>query len=131
MLENHHLATLFKLFREKPHANVLSRCDQETLKGVRKILVDAVLHTDMQKHFPMVSRAQLYSELNKELVAQAARGDEDACRRMTAQTEDRSFFMHLFLHAADISNAAKPLNLQTMWAQQVCSVQEMSTACLR
>lgn len=119
VLENHHLATLFKLFRERPHANVFSRCDGETLKGVRRLVVEAVLCTDMQKHFPMVSKAQLYAELNKDVIALAARDDEEARRGMAASQEDRSFFMNLFLHAADISNAAKPLYLQTKWAAQV------------
>lgn len=119
VLESHHLATLFSLLQSNPAANVFSRCDRETFKGVRKLMVEAVLHTDMARHFAIVSKAEVFGELNKEAIAQAARGDEAACAKLRASAEDRLFFANLLLHAADISNPTKPKAVQDKWASAV------------
>lgn len=106
VLENHHVSSLFRLFAQKPAVNVLSRCDRETLKGIRKILLEVVLHTDMSKHFGMVSKAELFAELHMGTIALAARGDPGAAQRLWTKGEDRTFAMALLLHAADVSNPA-------------------------
>lgn len=107
------------LFATKPSVNVLSRCDKETLKGVRKLMLEVVLHTDMSKHFSMVSKAELFAELHMGTIAMAARGDANAAQRLWTKGEDRTFAMALLLHAADISNPAKPLEIQEKWAHKV------------
>lgn len=119
VLESHHLATLFRLLQTRPHCNVFARCDRETMKGVRKLIIEAVLSTDMARHFPMVTKAQVFAELNRETLTQAARGDADAHRRLRSSADDKLFVVGLFLHAADISNPARPKHLQDRWAEAV------------
>lgn len=117
--ESHHVSTLFRLFQTRPFTNVFGRCDRETMKGVRKLVVDAVLSTDMAKHFPMVTKAEVFAELNRETLTQAARGDADAHQRMRTNADDKVFVVGLFLHAADISNPARPKHIQDRWAEAV------------
>lgn len=119
VLESHHVATLFRMFQTRPSTNVFARCDRETMKGVRKLVVEAVLSTDMARHFPMVTKAEVYAELNKDTIVQAARGDPEACARLRGSAEDRTFMMNLFLHCADISNPARPKAIQDRWAELV------------
>ena len=56
VLENRHLAALFNLLHEQPEVNILASLDSTQWKHVRKMIIDAVLHTDMTHHFPMVSK---------------------------------------------------------------------------
>lgn len=78
VLENHHVASLFRLLMEKPQVNVLALCDKQTLKGVRKIMLEGVLNTDMSRHFKLVAQAELFADLNRETIDLASRGNEDA-----------------------------------------------------
>ena len=59
VLENHHLAALYALLHEQPEVNVFAGLDGGQWKQVRKIIIDAILHTDMTYHFPTVSKVSL------------------------------------------------------------------------
>lgn len=82
-------------------------------------MLEVVLHTDMSKHFAMVSKAELFAELHTSTIAMACRGDAAAAQRLWAKGDDRTFAMALLLHAADVSNPAKPLAVQEKWAHKV------------
>lgn len=42
VLEQHHLATLFRLMQANPIANVFSRCNRDAYKSVRKVILETV-----------------------------------------------------------------------------------------
>ena len=77
VLENRHLAATFTLLHEQPEVNVLSGLDSSVWKQVRRIIIDAVLHTDMTYHFPTVAQVgrtnkHTENEAEKFLVVEAA-----------------------------------------------------------
>merc|ERR1712232_1354135 len=72
--------------------------------SIRCLVIDAVLHTDMTKHFASVG------QLNALLVSIPA---DELCTG-----ENAWFVMQLLLHLADISNPAKPDNLFVQWADR-------------
>ena len=50
VLENHHVATTFKMLQEK-HLDIFSGLKVVQYKRVRKNMVGAILATDMAEHF--------------------------------------------------------------------------------
>ena len=55
VLENHHAATLFSILNQ-PNFNILSNFPKEDFKRVRKLMVSAILATDMAQHFKKASQ---------------------------------------------------------------------------
>lgn len=50
VLENHHVATAFHIMHDKEY-NILKNFSKEDYKRVRKLMIDAILATDMAQHF--------------------------------------------------------------------------------
>ena len=50
-------------------ANVFSGLDEDLYREVRKIIIAAVLHTDMSHHFKMVSQMEVFCELHSASIA--------------------------------------------------------------
>jgi cAMP-specific phosphodiesterase 4 len=63
VLENRHVACLYKLISDKPEIDVFKNLDAPTWKEVRRMVIAAILHTDMTQHFPMVSKLEVFLEL--------------------------------------------------------------------
>jgi len=80
-------------------ANILCNATPEQFKIVRTLMIEAILHTDMSKHFEMVNAAKglLLQELSEE------------------NTWKVLMFM---LHMADISGQAKGAPLFTLWTSR-------------
>lgn len=55
VLENHHIATMFRTLSQ-PGLEVLGKLDGSMWRQVRKMVINAVVHTDMTFHFPLVSK---------------------------------------------------------------------------
>lgn len=125
ILENRHISHAFQVMLgdEDPHGwrspprrlshvnhgrvsslNLLCNVQPEQLKSIRSKMIDAVLHTDMSKHFASVSsmKALVMNYTEK------AEMDEESSWKVLC-------FM---LHLADISNPAKPDPLFKVWADR-------------
>jgi hypothetical protein len=63
VLENRHVACLYKLISERPDIDIFKNLDTPTWKEVRRMVIAAILHTDMTQHFPMVSKLEVFLEL--------------------------------------------------------------------
>ena len=65
VLENRHIACLYTLVEAVPAANVFANIPADTplWKDIRKMIISAILHTDMVHHFPLVSKVQLPNSL--------------------------------------------------------------------
>lgn len=50
VLENHHVATAFQILHRKDF-NILKNFSKPDYKRIRKLMVDAILATDMAQHF--------------------------------------------------------------------------------
>lgn len=103
VLENYHVSLAFKLMSE-PGANVLAGLTKEQHVLVRKEMIDSVLGTDMAHHFSKVSAFKDFTE-------RLAGDPQDWRTDPTALCALQS----MILHAADISNAAKPDLLSERW----------------
>mmetsp|Transcript_20194 Transcript_20194/g.68700 ORF Transcript_20194/g.68700 Transcript_20194/m.68700 type:complete len:901 (-) Transcript_20194:126-2828(-) len=115
VLENRHIACLYHLVSdpEKAEANIFASLDEAQFKDVRRIIINAVLHTDMVHHFKTVSQVDVFYELHQKDIEL----NTEVCIYETQ--EDRQFVMALLLHTADISNPAKPFVVYEKWANCV------------
>ncbi|GBG00359.1 cAMP phosphodiesterase [Raphidocelis subcapitata] len=99
--ENHHCALTFAVLRSRG-ANLLEGLPQEDWRAARRLLVDAILATDMSHHFGLTQ------ELQKHPPAFAA--DNEA---------DRALLTKAILHAADIANPVRPFRTALVMAHRV------------
>lgn len=125
-LENMHCARLFE-FASQPKCNVFSSLQKQQFQDVRKICIEAILHTDNAQHFAMIKEVQMMYEVNSE-VLDASREfynedpDEFPTREAVdcfRQPESRKLLVKLMLHMSDISNSMKPFRICRIWAWQV------------
>jgi hypothetical protein len=125
-LENMHCARLFD-FVSVPKSNIFSGLSKQQFQDVRKICIDAILHTDNAQHFAMIKEVQMIYEVNSEIL-DASREffneDPDEFPTKEAQEyfrlpESRKLLVKLLLHVADISNSMKPFRICRIWAWQV------------
>ncbi len=61
VLENRHLAAMYGLLAGGAKADVLAAVDPARWRELRKLIINAVIHTDMVHHFPMVSKARTHT----------------------------------------------------------------------
>ena len=92
VLENHHVATGFKVAKE---VNVWNQMSKEDYKLLRKLVILMVIGTDMSRHFKMLGRFKGHFER------------ED----IQLQSADKELMLEVCLHIADISNPTKPWKL--------------------
>jgi cAMP-specific phosphodiesterase 4 len=145
VLENNHIACLYNLINTRqtqgaslstrkvegtrlpppaPHqedeANIFAALDDVLYREVRRIIIAAVLHTDMSHHFKMVSQMEVFYELHSEGIKantrRVNRGIMVDC--IYDKSDDRQFVLNVILHAADISNPVKPLKTYNKWANR-------------
>mmetsp|Transcript_98708 Transcript_98708/g.318302 ORF Transcript_98708/g.318302 Transcript_98708/m.318302 type:complete len:601 (-) Transcript_98708:102-1904(-) len=107
VLENYHVSSAFKLVAQSPETNLFGDLGKAQLTMVRRETVDMVLSTDMAYHFARVGNfGKLVKEMGNEL--------EKWYRSKEAMDELRS----VVLHAADISNPAKPFPISLQWTER-------------
>jgi hypothetical protein len=125
-LENMHCARLFE-FVSSLKCNIFGGMPRPQFQDVRKICIDAILHTDNAQHFAMIKEVQMIYEVNSEILdASREFFDEDPdefptkeAQEYFRQPESRKLLVKLFLHIADISNSMKPFRICRIWAWQV------------
>jgi cAMP-specific phosphodiesterase 4 len=96
VLESHHCATLYQLATQIKHP-VFERCDQGRYSRIREHVVAMILSTDMAGHFTKLANFKSRRTSNW-----MEEGQED---------KDQKLALCVALHAADLSNPAKPLDL--------------------
>jgi len=97
VLENHHAATTFSLLRQH---DLLQAFVLEQRREIRKLIIAAILGTDMAHHHAMV----------RDLTESAASDRELEATEVVAT----------FLHLADLSNCVVDWELSKTWAARVC-----------
>jgi len=113
-LENMHCATLYQISKT-PNCDIFSGLTKEEYKAVRKLIIAAILHTDMKYHFKTVADVQVSAELYGSDYLEAAKKQQDP-QLVISQKE---FLVSVFLHAADISNPIRPFAVCKKWATLV------------
>ena len=65
VLENRHLAAMYGLLAGRPGADVLAALEPSRWRELRRLIINAVIHTDMVHHFPLVSKARTGSPFER------------------------------------------------------------------
>lgn len=67
-LENMHCAIMFETGFIDHNTAIFHKCTKQTYMYVRRVSIEAILHTDMVHHFPMVSELKLLQEENHDII---------------------------------------------------------------
>eukprot|EP00929_Paragymnodinium_shiwhaense_P032348 TRINITY_DN17942_c0_g3_i1.p1 TRINITY_DN17942_c0_g3~~TRINITY_DN17942_c0_g3_i1.p1 ORF type:complete len:613 (+),score=142.42 TRINITY_DN17942_c0_g3_i1:134-1972(+) len=104
VLENFHVATGFRLMLVNKGTNFLEFMPKVQLAVFRREVIDMVLSTDMTQHFSKLAEfgehAKVFGQEPEDW-----QGNDVAMHALRA----------LLLHAADISNQAKPMHMASAW----------------
>ena len=91
-------------------AHSLAHSPTRSLAPGRRLIIHAIIHTDMCKHFPMVDRIR---ECSASITAASATANP-------SNDEDRMLFVAaMVLHAADISNPVRAAKPSRAWADRI------------
>ncbi len=104
LLENHHASSIFKLLREK-RFNLWSNMSTNEYRTFRSLVISLVLATDMANHASLVERMSTYFYFKE--------------TNATTTAADSKTLLQTLLHAADISNAAKPWPIYINAAEKI------------
>merc|ERR1712038_571803 len=109
VLENHHLAVAFKLLQNKD-LDFLVNLNKKQRQTFRKMVIDMVLATDMSKHMSLLADLKTMVETKKVAGSGVLLLDNYT---------DRIQVLQNMIHAADLSNPTKPLNLYRVWVNLI------------
>lgn len=105
--ESMHASEFFALLNNsKQDVNIFSGLSKDQFKEARKSIIGMILATDMQQHFELLAK---FKQNHADVPEGGAVTD--------VQTQD--FLMSVIVHAADISNPAKPLPTYLDWTDRV------------
>jgi len=140
-LENMHCAIMFELgYLNKETTALFHLAGKQLYMEIRRVSIEAILHTDMIHHFPMVSELKLLQDDHFELLksshveywasieiaamSNVSTGKQTWDMPVEAlefwkQGENIQLMRKLILHAADVSNPFKPFPICRAWAYLV------------
>lgn len=122
-LENLHCARLFELTRQ-PTSAILANLPRTRYVEVRRVCIEAVLHTDYQRHFALVKETQTLHEMNGELFDASEEMYRASCAEFPSRevadffrsADVKAHLQRILLHFCDVSNPMKPRHLCEAWA---------------
>ena len=117
VLENYHVSESFNIILKKPENNIFERLSEDDYKICRKTIIECVLGTDMTLH------NKKYHTFKLRLQTENIKKGEGIENFFMKQDPINSFnlkleFLSFIIHAADISNPTKPLEIYKEWAQR-------------
>ena len=117
VLENYHIANTFKILKEDKY-NIFKPFKPEEYRIMRRRIIEGILATDMKKHQKVIgkikNRAEVYNIKNGKNFNKMF-NETDANKLFDAQQE----VLNMLIHAADISNPAKPSKISQQWTDKV------------
>ena len=98
--------------------NILCNATDEQFETIRRLMIDAIMHTDMTKHFAMVNAARgILMENNNDGEEE---NDNDENDNIKAKKAEASWEILMYmLHLADISSQGKGPHLFIKWTKRV------------
>lgn len=103
VLENHHASRAFYIINSEEN-NIFINLDESSYKEIRKIIISAILATDMLNHFELMTR--FTTHLNTQPFS-------------NKNSESRQLLVNVILHCADISNVIRPWDIAKKWSDEV------------
>jgi len=116
-LENMHCSKLFELLAN-PKFNILAGFTDPDWREVRKLVIKAILGTDMTHHFETVKKMSVYYEVHSENLNEFYSGATDRIESFS-EWDTRANVIEWILHTADVSNPYKPFTICSKWAKNV------------
>ena len=118
VLENYHVAESFKLINSSKDYDIFELLSADDFKLMRKRVIECVLATDMtlhnkEYHF-LKMRIPTFNISKGENVDKIFE-NVDNVTKYNIQQE----FLNVLIHAADVSNPTKPLEIYKIWAKKV------------
>ncbi|NXP53752.1 PDE3B phosphodiesterase, partial [Heliornis fulica] len=107
VLENHHAASAWNLFLSRPEYNFLSNLDHVEFKRFRFLVIEAILATDLKKHFDFLA------EFNAKVNDLNTHGIE------WSNENDRLLACQICIKLADINGPAKVRELHLKWTEGI------------
>ncbi|NXM31675.1 PDE3B phosphodiesterase, partial [Oxyruncus cristatus] len=107
VLENHHAASAWNLFLSRPEYNFLSNLDHVEFKRFRFLVIEAILATDLKKHFDFLA------EFNAKVNDINSNGIE------WSNENDRLLACQICIKLADINGPAKIRELHLKWTEGI------------
>jgi hypothetical protein len=106
VLENHHAAVTFFVMQNKEQ-DLLASLRPEKKRNVRKLIISAILGTDMAKHLNMISEMKnRFEDMNETPLG---------CRE-----KDHLKLAQLLAHLADLAHPCKTFDVYSQWSKKVC-----------
>jgi len=105
VLETHHCSRSIIMLSAEDN-NIFANMTDEDKTEIWKLLLPAILATDMSQHFAVVSQFESVAK-SREL--------------QVHESEDRKLLSNMILKCADISNVVKPFSIAKRWAEILCS----------
>jgi hypothetical protein len=117
VLENYHVSAAFKIMLKKPENNIFDEISEDDFKLCRKNIIECVLGTDMTLH------NKKYLAFKRRLQTENIKKGENINNLFNNLDPIHSYnlkleFQSFIIHAADISNPTKPLEIYKEWAQR-------------
>ncbi|ELT89026.1 hypothetical protein CAPTEDRAFT_219957 [Capitella teleta] len=107
VLENHHAASVWRLFMSSPRFNWLIHLDKAEFKRFRFLIVEAILATDLKRHF------EILAEFNAKV------NDDDAPGIDWTMEPDRLMVANMVIKMADINGPCKKRDLHFSWTEKI------------
>ncbi|XP_019345018.2 cGMP-inhibited 3',5'-cyclic phosphodiesterase 3A isoform X2 [Alligator mississippiensis] len=105
VLENHHAAAAWNLFMSRPEYNFLVNLDHVEFKHFRFLVIEAILATDLKKHFDFV--AKFNAKVNDDVGID------------WSNENDRMLVCQMCIKLADINGPAKCKELHLQWTEGI------------
>lgn len=87
--------------------NIFSNIEPDLRKAIRKLMIVAILGTDMAKHFGIISSCEnRLRNIHEEPLG--------------SLETDKDFFTEMLVHAADLAHPTKTYNVYAIWSERVC-----------
>lgn len=100
ILENYHISKAFEI-AQKENINIFSNISKEEYRTLRKLMINAVLGTDMTKHPQHVNDLKKLSK-NSDLKG------------------EKEFLISLLMHLGDLSNPSRSEKICEEWTNRIC-----------
>ena len=117
VLENYHVSEAFNIILKNPNNNIFENLSDDDYKLCRKNIIECVLGTDMTLH------NNKYLAFKRRLQSERIKKGENFDKYLMKLDPMNSYnvkveFLSFIIHAADISNPTKPLEVYKEWGQR-------------
>jgi len=125
-LENMHCSRLFEI-AGNPATAIFMHFDSESCRNMRHVIINAILHTDTQSHFRLVSEQQVAYEAFKDIFNNSADYHDDHPESWPDNsvidvycTQELQGTLRLSLvHFCDVSHSMKPWVICQYWTEKL------------